>query len=86
MVNPPAFSIPGTCTSSHCPGKNLLKRSAIPRLNAHDVDGGSYIYALGVLNFELVRFYPIVYRRNRIKYDGMQANIPWFVGCSLFMA
>jgi hypothetical protein len=23
IVKPPAFAMPGTCTSSHCPGRNL---------------------------------------------------------------
>lgn len=60
MVKPPAFSIPGTCTSSHWPGRNFFPSA----FRSAKVGSGRRRYfdrsPLGVREAE--RFYAVIDR------------------------
>lgn len=88
IVNPPACGMPGTCTSSHWPGRNCTVgvEGQQKDISAY---GLSCLYRLlyfGCVGLQSQQADIVVDLIDLVKYDRMQARLPSFCSCALFMS
>lgn len=82
-MKPPTWSMPGTCTSSHWPGWNLVHQLSVEYRRK---GRGRYVESVLLAESKFERLYAVIDGGDGLDGDWEEAIVAGLGRCSLFMA